>query len=151
MLLSAILVWCVSDILIPCTRGTGLFFLGGEPRALGVVPHFTHAFVRKYANPGGRSDGLSHLILSNRITAWLIFHLIRLIFPIMSEIGPHLSGASPSDWTLPLRTLSDLRPRPCEAPASSPGVANNSEFHNSSRKATIREKSFPFWQFNSAN
>lgn len=74
----------------------------------------------------------------------------RLIFA-SQEIGRHLSPRPLGLLLLLLRHAgrSDENsvwppPSPLRSPASSTAVANNSEFHNSSRKGTIREKSFLF-------
>lgn len=70
----------------------------------------------------------------------------RLIFA-SEEIDPHLSPRPL--WLLCHTGRGDENsvwpsPSPLRSPASSIAVANNSEFHNSSRKGTIREKSFLF-------
>lgn len=79
-------------------------------------------------------------------SCWTSAPTERLIFA-SEEIDPHLSPRPL--WLLCHTGRSDENsvwpsPSPLRSPASSIAVANNSEFHNSSRKATIREKSFLF-------
>lgn len=92
-----------------------------------------------------------HSLLNHGVSARIsiIRRNVEINLPISEqERKAHICLHVPSDCCAALdaamRTLSDLRPRPGEALQSSLQVANNSEFHNSSRKGTIRGKSFLF-------